>query len=300
MDRYKLNRILTITALVVFGVLVLNEVYNLALKFVLVGSGDFKIVLKRGDSIVNYQNINDIKPNHIPLEATNIRLILFKGRKRYITDIKLAEDKEEYLWEVNKLRSGQYTLKAIAYVDTSEGKSSQGFIIALGSKEIEINKDKVNQEDLVIDKIRYSFEKPTSPIVEGEFYRITLRPELKGFNVKLSKAITTLSPLKEDIILTNLNYRKFVQAHVYNLSSGYFSISSDLAYNSYIYSDKRYFQFSTLLGDFYYTDEGVRNLRIFFPCFFCGDTEEYIEIEPAMKEPVDRRMRIDTRKVPGD
>ena len=292
MDRYKLNRILTITALVVFGVLVL--------KFVLVGSGDFKIVLKRGDSIVNYQNINDIKPNLIPLEATNIRLILFKGRKRYITDIKLAEDKEEYLWEVNKLRSGQYTLKAIAYVDTSEGKSSQGFIIALGSKEIEINKDKVNQEDLVIDKIRYSFEKPTSPIVEGEFYRITLRPELKGFNVKLSKAITTLSPLKEDIILTNLNYRKFVQAHVYNLSSGYFSISSDLAYNSYIYSDKRYFQFSTLLGDFYYTDEGVRNLRIFFPCFFCGDTEEYIEIEPAMKEPVDRRMRIDTRKVPGD
>lgn len=300
MDRYKLNRILTITAVVVFGILVLNEVYNLALKLILVGSGDFKIVLKRGDSIVNYQNIKEIEPNLIPSEATNIRLILFRGKKRYINEIKLAEDKEEYLWEVNNLRSGQYTLKAIAYVDTSEEKRSQGFIIALGSKEVEISKGQVNEEDLVIDKIRYSFEKPTAPVVEGEFYRITLRPELKGFNIKLSKAITTLSPLKEDTILTNLGYRKFVQAHVYNLSSGYLSISSDLAYNSYIHSDKRYFQFSTLLGDFYYKDEGVRNLRIFFPCFFCGDTEEYIEIEPATKQPEDERMRIDTRKVPGD
>ncbi len=290
MDRYKLNRILTVIALVVFGVLALSEVYNLALKFILVGSGGLEIVLKRGDSIVNYRNIEDIKPNLIPLEATNIRLVLFRGKKRYIQDIKLAEDKEEYLWEVNKIRSGKYTLQAIAYVDTSEEKIKKGFIIALGSKEVEINKKQVKKEEIVIDRIRYSFEKPTEPVEEGTSYRVTLHPELMGVKVKLAKAISTLSPLKEDIILTNLDYRKFVQAHTYNLQSGYLSIGAEPSYNSYIYSDKRYFQFSMLLGDFYYTDEGIRNLRIFFPCYFCGDTEEYIEIEPASKDLSNRNI----------
>lgn len=259
MDRVKLNRVITIIALLTLGILLINEGFVQAKRIKSRQPGTVKVMVNIDKDLLQSEKFVE--------NATNMRVVLFRGRKSYTEDIKFLPYNKEQFCEL-KVPGGDYTLQVIVY---KAANRSEGIILALGNTEISI-KSKIQTEEIVdIKRVNYIINRPLEPVVIGSTYKLKLDSDLEGFRI-------TNTYLKIDDQEFTQETTLYTPEHRVNKIK-IPSKDNEIALEATDVSPtkRKYIQFYQQLSPLYKAVEGSSSLVLFFPCFTLEDQLKYIE-----------------------
>jgi len=172
------NRKLAMGIIFIFSALIVYSIVSFVISEVPREFGTLELNLQKAGSIHFEPEKFATSKNNLPLEATNVRVLIFNEQRKVKKDYPIPEDQSELEFEI-KVPVGEYALHVITY------QRQSGVVITAGVEDIVVAKDEKVTPELVIDRFYYELEKPEGPVLQGDDFPINVTVDTKGIKMAL-------------------------------------------------------------------------------------------------------------------
>ena len=173
-----MNRKLAMGIIFIFSALIVYSIVSFVISEVPREFGTLELNLQKAGSIRFEPEKFATSKNNLPLEATNVRVLIFNEQRKVKKDYPIPEDQSELEFEI-KVPVGEYALHVITY------QRQSGVVITAGVEDIVVSKDEKVTPELVIDRFYYELEKPEGPVLQGDDFPINVTVDTKGIKMAL-------------------------------------------------------------------------------------------------------------------